>query len=70
MAVMIRNMSMPNSCSGCDLANFFTDQTPYCRRVMKAVNLKFGRPSWCPLVEVKVPKRGDAELLEASNFEL
>lgn len=47
--VIIKGMEMPESCYGCDLANFFTDETPYCRRRMRAVNRKVGRPDWCPL---------------------
>ena len=47
--VIIKGMALPESCYGCDLANFFTDETPYCRRKMRAVAPAGKRPDWCPL---------------------
>ena len=69
MSVLVKGMKMPESCYGCDLANFFTDETPYCRRRMKAVSFSGDRPSWCPLQEVPEPhgRLIDADALIATH---
>lgn len=74
MAVLIKGMEMPENCFDCPCADteFYECKAAYHYSFPED---EYGAvdgaiPSWCPLVEVSEPKRGDTELLEASNFEL
>ncbi len=69
MAVLIKGMEMPKNCDAC-----LFDNGVNCMAYKPSEDMIYdiadGKPDWCPLVEIKEPKRGDTELLEAANFEL
>ncbi len=78
MAILIKGMEMPDCCDDCIISEVVVSVSVGAVSVCNACDAfplteehcTEHRPSWCPLVEVKEPKRGDTELLEASNFEL
>lgn len=50
--IYIPDMKMPTGCASCDLANYFSDGEPYCRRLMRRVVKHDARLDNCPLVAV------------------
>ncbi len=70
MAVLIKNMDIPESCSSCRLR-----QDGWCYAIPEG-EIQPGntrpdrRPDWCRLVEVSAHKAPDYKLLEDAGLEL
>jgi hypothetical protein len=70
MAILIKSMSLPESCKACPLNDWNCDP-PLCVAVPRYRSVDMWsdkRADWCPLIEVKRP-RYDAALLRDCGME-
>lgn len=68
MAILIKDMEMPGSCSECLLID--GEYFACCLDRTKEPDNGDTRPAWCPLVYVPDRHKPNNELLESSGFEL